>query len=182
MVARFGERSVAVFQAYMETGRGFAMQIAHCLDVLGESTAARWQPSTFNEISPQTGITPAAQHASVEPHCLGSAAGLQLLLEVIGLLVAEGDRTGAVQEAFDLLVNSVETSIEAERRVLLTARGGLLVKVFQLGLQTDWERQQQQLEGVVERDKGIMVYFMLRTMSVLVGAPSNGETREGVTM
>ena len=191
MVAQFGERSVAALEAYMRTeGTGvdfaFARQIVQCVHVLGGSADACWEQRQLrasNEISSRAEVTPAALHASVEPFCLASAAGLQLLLEVIALLVAEGYRTGAVMEAFGLLLNSVAGVTEAERRVFLSARGGLLVKVFQLGLQADWERQQQQqqqLQGVVDTEEGTMVLALLKVMAMFGAenraAPCDGET------
>ena len=186
MVTQFGERPVAALETYMEKDLSrvnFASQIRCCAGVLGESADARWQqPAVSNLIMHGTEVTPAALHASVETSCLGSAAGLQLLLEVNGLLVAEGDLTAAVQiQAFDLLLNSITGVTEAERRIFLAARGGLLVKVLQLGLQADWERkqQQQQLEGVVDPDKGTMAASILTSMAMLVGeklaAPCYGE-------
>ena len=181
MVAQLGEPSVAAFEAYLKTERsGIAKHIAHCVDVLAESAGAcREQLQLRNpyEANQLTDVTPAALHVSVEPFCLGSAAGLQLLLEGIGLLIAEGNGTKAVTDAFDLLLKSVTGVTEAERRVFLAARGGLLVQVFQLGLQADGERQQQQqLEGVMETEKGIMVFFILKIMAIMVAAPCNGET------
>ena len=172
VIVQCGERSVAALEAVMKKDCSrvdFASQISCCVCVLGESADARWQK-------------PAALHVSGEPSCLGSAAGLQLLLEVIGLLVAEGNCTGTVQiDAFQLLLSSVTGVTEAEKRVFLAARGGLLVQVLRLGLQADWERQQQQqLEGVVDLEKGTMVDSALRTMAMLVAenlaAPSYGET------
>ena len=190
MVAQFGECSVAALEAYWkeegsELNFSTVEQIAHYVGVLGKSAEARSERPAFNEIHRRTEVTPAAAHASAEPPCLGSAAGLQLLLEVIGLLVAEGDCTGAVQiKTFDLLFKSVAAITPAERQVFLTARGGLLVQVFQLGLQADWERHQQlQLEGLVETEEGTMVFSMLKTMATLVSeTPCNGETREVVAM
>ena len=184
MVAQFGERSVAALEAYLKTectGTDFTRHIACCVDVLGESAEARWEqqpPRASNEISRRSFVAPAALHKSVDTSCLGSAAGLQLLLEVIGLLVAEGNHTGAVIEACALLLNSATGVTEAERRVFLAARGELLVQVFQLGLQ----QQQQQCQGAVEMAKGIVVFSILKTMALLVAGPCNGEIGEVVAM
>ena len=174
MVAQLGDHSVAASEVYMRTDGSevdpsFARHIVQCVYVLGGSADACWkqrQLRASNKASQRAEVTPAALHASVEPFCLGSAAGLQLLLEVIGLLVADGNRIGAVIEAFDLLLNSLAGASEAERRVFLTARGGLLVRVLQLGLQADWKKQQQQLKGVVETEKGAMVISILKVMAV----------------
>ena len=175
MVAQFGVPSVAALEVGMKAERGhmaFA-NIWWCVDVLRESADTRWppgQPVGANGVFLEPEGTLAALHASVEPFCLGSAAGLQVLLEVIGLLVAEGDRTGGMQsQAYLLLLHSIAGATEAERRVFLAARGGLLVQVLRLGLQAEWEREQrQQLEGVVKPHKCARATNISNIMGMLV--------------
>ena len=178
MVAHFGEPAVAASEAIMKEESGpvaFAKYIGGCLEGLRESADTRWQhrqPAASIETFHEPEATPAALHAPVEPFCLASAAGLQLLLEVMGLLVADDYRTGtALMQAYDLLLSSIMGVTEAERQVFLAARGGLLVQVLRVGLQANGEReqqQQQQLEGVVEADKGAMILDILNITAMLV--------------
>ena len=178
MVVQFGECSVAAIEAFMKTecsGVDFpiASQLASCLNCLREPAEVCWQQrqsAASNQMFYDPESTPAALHASIEPFCLGSVAGLQLLLETIGLLVAEGTHTGTgLVEAFGLLSDSVTGVTEAERRVFLTARGGLLVQVLRLGLQVDWGWELQQPE---EKGRGSLAVSVLRVMGMLVAEDS----------
>ena len=187
MEAQCGERSVAAIEAFMRSAASpveFYKHIGWCVDVLGESAVARWEQRQSTEMLHIPESTPAALHASAQLFCLGSAAGLQLLLEALGLLIAEGNHTGPLlHSVYRLLISSILHVTKAERRVFLAARGGLLVQVLQLGLQADWEGQQQQLEGVMEvGKKGAMVFCVWQVVSMLVAdspaVATHGETGE----
>ena len=82
---------------------------------------------------------------------LTSAPCLQLLLELLALLVAEGELR-VVAMCVDLLDSVLTGAPKAERRVFISARGGLLVKVLGLVVQAAKEQQQQQ-QGVQQEDR-----------------------------
>ena len=112
---------------------------------------------------------------------LKSAPGMQLLLELLALLVAEAEgELQTVANCVMLLGKVLTGALEAERWVFLSARGGLLVRVFALVVQVIKETQQQQQQGLqqqgVKRARLEMVAdTVVHCMLAAVAGASGGE-------
>ena len=83
---------------------------------------------------------------------LRSAPGMQLLLELLALLVAEAEGEFPVTMCLQLLERVMAGAPKAEKQAFLSAGGALLVQVLGLVVQAAMEAQQQK-QGVQQEER-----------------------------
>ena len=113
---------------------------------------------------------------------LQTAPGMQLLLELLALLIAESEEElPAVAWCAQLLARVVVGAPKAERRLFLSARGGLLVQVFGLVVHALRGEEQQgvQQQGGAEGGLEAVISYVLHCMLILVDGASGAEDVRG---